>query len=205
MNMSLENITQQINYEKVRLSKTNEFNDCFKNFNLSTFIEPEYNNLILYATNTEKPIIKVSDNAINNTQSILDKITKLEPMFESIKNFVNHISHGTIYLNHNEFTFIYKNTILVKIKYIDEKTLKIESNFKIEQGAIHLQLGKGKLIVNTDFNANEEITYRIEKQITPKELNTTILDEMNEETINIFQKNLNININDYPQSKHTFF
>ena len=203
--MSLENITQQINYEKVKLSKTNEFNDFFKNFNITTFIEPDYNNLILCATSTGKPIIKVSDNAIKNTQCILDKITKLEPMFESIKNFVNYISHGTIYLNHNEFTFIYKNTILVKIKYIDEKTLKIESNFKIEQGAIHLQLGKGKLIVNTDFNANEEITYHIEKQITPKELNTTILDEMNEETINIFQKNLNIDIDNYPQSKHTFF
>ena len=205
MNMSLENITQQINYEKVKLSKTNEFNDFFKNFNMSTFIEPDYNNLILCATNTEKPIIKVSKNAINDTQHVLDKITKLEPMFESIKNFVNHISHGTIYLNHNEFTFIYKNTILVKIKYIDEKTLKIESNFKIEKGAIHLQLGKGKLIVNADFNANETITYRIEKQITPKELNTIILDEMNEETINVFQKTLNIDIDDHPQSKHTFF
>ena len=203
--MSLKNITQQINYEKVRLSKTNEFNDCFKNFNMNTFIEPDYNNLILCATSTGKPIIKVSDNAINDTQYILDKITKLEPIFESIKNFVNHISHGTIYLKYNEFTFIYKNTILVKIKYITEKTLKIESNFKIEKGAIHLQLGKGKLIVNANFNANEEITYRIEEQITPKELNTTILDEMNEETINIFQKNLNIDINDYPQSKHTFF
>lgn len=203
--MSLKNITQQINYEKVRLSKTNEFNDFFKNFNMTTFIEPEYNNLILCATNTEKPIIKVSNNAINDTQHILDKITKLEPMFESIKNFVNHISHGTIYLNYNEFIFIYKNTILVKIEYIDEKTLKIESNFKIEKGAIHLQLGEGKLIINANFNANEKITYRIEKQITPKELNTTILDEMNEKTINIFQKNLNIDIDDYPQSKHTFF
>lgn len=205
--MSIEKTMQQIKNEQVRLNKTLEFNEFFKNFNMKTFIEPEYNKLILCSKNTETPIINVPYNVIDNTPYILEKLTIFKPIFESIKNFINDISYGNIYLDSNKVTFIYKNTILVKIHPINENTLEIESNFKIEKSSCHIQFNKseGKLIISAGFTSKEDITYDIEKQITPQKFNATILDEMNKETIRIFQENLNIDVKTYPQSKYTFW
>lgn len=203
--MSLEKTIQQINNEKVRLNKTIEFNKILKDLHLDAFIEPEYNRLILCSTTTGKPIMCLFVDAINKAPYLLDKLTELKPVFESMKNILNHMSYGSIYLNSNEFKFIYKNTIIVTIEYIKGEPLKVESHFKLQQKSCHIQFDKGDgiLYINAGFNSKEDVTYHIKKQISLQELDTTILDEMREETITIFKKNLNINVTDYPQSKYT--
>ena len=137
--------------------------------------------------------------------SVIEKLTKLKPVFELINNFIDDVSYGYIDLNYNKIKFIYKNTVLIEIKVVNENVLKIESNFEIKKQAIHIPYDEGKLIISTGFNSTEDITYRLEKQITLKELNANILDEMNEKTINIFQKNLNINVKEYPQIEYTIW
>ena len=107
--MSIEKTMQQIKNEQVRLNKTLEFNEFFKNFNMKTFIEPEYNKLILCSKNTKIPIINVPYNVIDNTPHILEKLTSLKPIFESIKNFINvylfqSISYLIIHFNSPKYT-----------------------------------------------------------------------------------------------------
>ena len=203
--MSIKTTTQQIKNDNIRIEKTIEFNAIFKETNIKSFIEPNYNKLILCSKDTEKPIIRVAGDAINETQLLIEKLTKLKPVFELINNFIDDVSYGYIDLNYNKIKFIYKNTVLIEIKVVNENVLKIESNFEIKKQAIHIPYDEGKLIISTGFNSTEDITYRLEKQITLKELNANILDEMNEKTINIFQKNLNINVKEYPQIEYTIW
>lgn len=190
--MSIEKTIQQIN-------------KIFKNIDLKAISENKYNRIMLISKNTEKPIIRIYKDGVNEDQYIIEKLTELKPFLKSINSFIDDISYGHINFDYNRFKFIYKNTILVEIKNINKNLMTIESNFKIKKGTIHIPYGEGKLIVSTGFNSTEDITYRIEKQVTLKEFNTNILNEMNEQTINVFKNNLNINVAEYPQVEYTIW
>ena len=160
---------------------------------------------MLISENTEKPIIKMYRDAVEESQYMIEKLTKLKPIFESLKNNIDDITYGYINTEKNQIKFIYKDTIVVEIKYINEKLVKIESNFKVQKQAIRIPHGEGSLIINVGFNSTEDINYRIEKQITLKELDVNILDDLNKQTINVFQKTLNVDLKQYPQIKNTIW
>ena len=190
--MSIEKTIQQIN-------------KLFKNINLKAMPENKYNRILLISKNTKKPIIRIYKDGVSEAQYVIEKLTELKPVFETINSFIDDISCGYINFDYNQFKFIYKNTIVVEIKNINKDLIKIESNFKIKKQSIHIPYGEGKLIVNTGFNSTEDITYRLEKQVKLKEFNATILNKMNEQTIDVFKNNLNLNVKEYPQVEYTIW
>lgn len=190
--MSIEKTIQQIN-------------KLFKNINLKAIPENKYNRILLISKNTKKPIIRIYEDGVSEAKYIIEKLTELKPFLKSINSFIDDISYGYINFDYNRFKFIYKNTIVVEIKNINKNLMTIESNFEIKKGAIHIPYGEGKFIICTGFNSTEDITYRIEKQVTLKELNANILDKMNEQTINVFKNNLNIDVEEYPQVEYTIW
>ena len=185
--------------EQLKQEKTSELNKIINGTNVEVFIEPNTNYPILYSKENGQPMFKIFENVIKEFQIVNKKLEIWKTIFESIKNSASYISHGYISAYYNELKFIYKN-IQIEMKLKDDQ-LFIESNFKFKKQTTAIQFGNGNLIVRPDDSfSNDLISYRVEKQIDMNDFNTSILDEMLEDTKYVLKNNLQININDYSQA-----
>ena len=202
--MTNEKTIQQYKHDQMRFEKTAEFNKILENTNIEVFIKPENYQLVLLSKQNESIMFEIWHNVLKEGQYIHDKLTELKPVFESLKNSTNDITHGYINLNYNEFNFIYKDSIQVEFRYKNNE-LKIKSMFKMKKQALHIPQEEGKIIISAGFNSKADAKYVIEKQMKLNEFNTNLLDEMTEKTIDVIQNTLELDPKDYPQTENALW